>query len=109
MGEPLTPDAKSIIGQKPSRFPDEVDGPIGQGLRVLLPVMANEEIRARHPAVARPGRRAATIELERLSGQQAAGRLDRSPSRAAAFSPRSTRRSRAFDPARPRPFVGFAE
>jgi hypothetical protein len=49
-GELLTPDAKSIIGQGLSRFLNVVDGLIGQGLRVLVLVTTNEEIRSLHPA-----------------------------------------------------------
>jgi hypothetical protein len=70
-GELLTPDAKSIIGQGLSRFLNVVDGLIGQGLRVLVLVTTNEEIRALHPAVSRPGRCAANIEFGPLSPEEA--------------------------------------
>ena len=72
-GELLTPDAKSIIGQGLSRFLNVVDGLIGQGLRVLVLVTTNEEIRTLHPAVSRPGRCAANIEFMPLSREEAAG------------------------------------
>jgi hypothetical protein len=71
-GELLTPDAKSIIGQGLSRFLNVVDGLIGQGLRVLVLVTTNEELRRLHPAVARPGRCAANIEFEPLGEDEAA-------------------------------------
>src|SRR5262249_28231732 len=74
-GELLTPDAKSIIGQGLSRFLNVVDGLIGQGLRVLVLVTTNEEIRALHPAVSRPGRCAANIEFGPLSPEEAEGWL----------------------------------
>ncbi len=66
-GELLQPDAKAIIGQGLSRFLNVVDGLIGQGLRVLVLVTTNEEIRKLHPAVARPGRSAANVHFAALS------------------------------------------
>jgi hypothetical protein len=74
-GELLTPDAKSVIGQGLSRFLNVVDGLIGQGLRVLVLVTTNEEIRRLHPAVSRPGRCAANIEFTPLSPDEAAAWL----------------------------------
>ena len=74
-GELLTPDAKSIIGQGLSRFLNVVDGLIGQGLRVLVLVTTNEELRRLHPAVARPGRCAANIEFDPLGEDEAAAWL----------------------------------
>jgi hypothetical protein len=65
-GELLQPDAKAVIGQGLARFLNLVDGLIGQGLRVLVLVTTNEEIRKLHPAVARPGRCAADIRFVRL-------------------------------------------
>src|SRR3989442_15390647 len=76
-GELLTPDAKSVIGQGLSRFLNVVDGLIGQGLRVLVLVTTNEEIKKLHPAVARPGRCAANVEFTSLSGEEANAWLDR--------------------------------
>ena len=70
-GELLTPDAKSIIGQGLSRFLNVVDGLIGQGLRVLVLVTTNEELRRLHPAVARPGRCAANVPFAPLSDVEA--------------------------------------
>jgi hypothetical protein len=74
-GELLTPDAKSIIGQGLSRFLNVVDGLIGQGLRVLVLVTTNEELRRLHPAVARPGRCAANIGFLPLGAEEAAAWL----------------------------------
>ena len=74
-GELLTPDAKTVIGQGLSRFLNVVDGLIGQGLRVLVLVTTNEEIRKLHPAVARPGRCAANIAFSPLSPEEAAAWL----------------------------------
>ena len=69
-GELLTPDAKSVIGQGLARFLNLVDGLIGQGLRVLVLVTTNEEIRKLHPAVARPGRCAADIDFRPLTAEE---------------------------------------
>jgi hypothetical protein len=74
-GELLTPDAKSVIGQGLSRFLNVVDGLIGQGLRVLVLVTTNEEIKSLHPAVARPGRAAANVDFLPLSRTEASAWL----------------------------------
>jgi hypothetical protein len=76
-GELLTADARAVIGQGLSRFLNVVDGLIGQGLRVLVLVTTNEEIRKLHPAVARPGRCAANVEFEPLSATEASEWLER--------------------------------
>jgi hypothetical protein len=70
-GELLQPDAKAVIGQGLARFLNLVDGLIGQGLRILVLVTTNEEIRKLHPAVARPGRCAADIEFTPLGEEEA--------------------------------------
>ena len=74
-GELLQPDAKAIIGQGLSRFLNVADGLIGQGLRVLVLVTTNEEIKKLHPAVARPGRSAANVRFDALSADEATGWL----------------------------------
>ena len=71
-GELLAADARAAAGQGLARFLNVVDGLIGQGLRVLVLVTTNEEIRRLHPAVARPGRCAANVEFEPLSVDEAA-------------------------------------
>ncbi len=70
-GELLQPDAKAVIGQGLSRFLNLADGLIGQGLRVLVLVTTNEEIRKLHPAVARPGRSAANVLFAPLGDEEA--------------------------------------
>jgi hypothetical protein len=70
-GELLSADARERAGQGLSRFLNVVDGLIGQGLRVLVLVTTNEEIRKLHPAVARPGRCAANVEFTSLSRDEA--------------------------------------
>jgi len=69
-GELLQPDAKAVIGQGLSRFLNLADGLIGQGLRVLVLVTTNEEIRKLHPAVARPGRSAANVLFAPLAREE---------------------------------------
>jgi len=76
-GELLAADARMQSGQGLSRFLNVVDGLIGQGLRVLVLVTTNEELRKLHPAVARPGRCAANIEFEALSAEEVAAWLER--------------------------------
>jgi hypothetical protein len=76
-GELLQADARAVMGQALSRFLNVVDGLIGQGLRVLVLVTTNEEIRKLHPAVARPGRSAANIEFTALGRDEAGAWLER--------------------------------
>jgi ATPase family protein associated with various cellular activities (AAA) len=76
-GELLAADARDVMGQALSRFLNVVDGLIGQGLRILVLVTTNEEVRTLHPAVARPGRCAADIDFTPLSGEEASKWLHR--------------------------------
>lgn len=62
-GELLTSDAKVRTGQGLSRFLNVVDGLIGQGLRIVVLVTTNERLGSLHPAAARPGRCAASVEF----------------------------------------------
>jgi len=62
-GELLAADAKAQTGQGLSRLLNVVDGIIGQGLRVIVLVTTNDELRQLHPAVSRPGRCLAKIEF----------------------------------------------
>ena len=70
-GELLSADARERTGQGLSRFLNVVDGLIGQGLRVIVLVTTNEEIKKVHPAVARPGRCAANVMFEALGREEA--------------------------------------
>ena len=88
-GELLTADARTVIGQGLSRFLNVVDGLIGQGLRVLVLVTTNEEIRKLHPAVARPGRCAANIEFFPLAADEASAWLERHGLEGEARAPRT--------------------
>jgi hypothetical protein len=70
-GELMSADARDRAGQGLSRLLNVVDGLIGQGLRVLVLVTTNEELRSLHPAVQRPGRCASKILFGALSSLQA--------------------------------------
>lgn len=65
-GELLAADAKERTGQALSRLLNTVDGMIGQGLKILVLVTTNEELKKLHPAVSRPGRCAARLTFEEL-------------------------------------------
>jgi hypothetical protein len=60
-GELLAADAKEQTGQGLSRLLNVVDGLVGQGLRVIVLVTTNDDLRSLHPAVSRPGRCAAAV------------------------------------------------
>ncbi len=111
-GELLTPDAKTVIGQGLSRFLNVVDGLIGQGLRVLVLVTTNEEIRKLHPAVARPGRCAANIPFGPLSDDEAAAWLaerDVEPSVDGATTIAALYARAENSGSQPKPSVGFGD
>jgi hypothetical protein len=71
-GELLAADAKEQTGQGLSRLLNLVDGIVGQGLRLLVLVTTNEPLRRLHPAVARPGRAAATVEFGPFEPEESA-------------------------------------
>jgi hypothetical protein len=74
-GELLAADAKEQMGRGLSRLRNLVDGIVGQRVRVLVLVTTNEPLRRLHPAVARPGRRAAKAEFEAFTPEEAAAWL----------------------------------
>jgi hypothetical protein len=76
-GELLGADAKSRTGQGLSRLLNVVDGIIGQGLRVLVLVTTNDDLRVLHPAVSRPGRCLACVEFVPFDEAEAAAWLER--------------------------------
>jgi Domain of unknown function (DUF5925)/ATPase family associated with various cellular activities (AAA) len=86
-GELLNSDARAVIGQGLSRFLNVVDGMIGQGLRILVLVTTNEEIKTLHPAVARPGRCAANVRFLPLTREESERWLSTRGSSAAVDSP----------------------
>ncbi|WP_328460512.1 DUF5925 domain-containing protein [Actinoplanes sp. NBC_00393] len=60
-------EAKSSAGQALSRLLNLTDGLLGQGRNALIAITTNEDLSALHPAVIRPGRCLASIEVGRLS------------------------------------------
>lgn len=70
-GELMSSDARERAGQGLSRLLNVVDGLIGQGLRILVLVTTNEELRRLHSAVSRPGRCASKILFEPLGVEDA--------------------------------------
>jgi len=69
--ELLRSDAKQQTGQSLSRLLNLADGVIGQGLRLLICMTTNEEIGRLHPAVLRPGRCLANIDVRSFSRAEA--------------------------------------
>lgn len=70
--ELIRADAKQGVGQALSRLLNLTDGLMGQGLDVLVSITTNEDLARLHPAVSRPGRCLAEIEVGRLPRQEAA-------------------------------------
>ncbi|MDH4148508.1 MAG: DUF5925 domain-containing protein [Acidimicrobiia bacterium] len=69
--ELVRPDAKNASGQALSRLLNLTDGMVGQGLRVLVCLTTNEPLSRLHPAVTRPGRCLAEVEVGPLSRAEA--------------------------------------
>ena len=70
-------EAKAAAGQALSRLLNLTDGLLGQGRDVLVAITTNEPLAALHPAVVRPGRCLAQIEVGRMSPAEAAAWLGR--------------------------------
>src|SRR5262249_44361861 len=70
-GELLAADAKQQAGQGLSRLLNVVDGLLGESSEALFLVTTNEDLRAIHPAIARPGRCAALVEFDPLGVDEA--------------------------------------
>jgi hypothetical protein len=73
--ELIRPGAKASAGQALSRLLNLTDGLLGQGRQVLVAITTNEDLSHLHPAVTRPGRCLAQIEVGRLPQAQAAAWL----------------------------------
>jgi hypothetical protein len=67
--------AKHQTGQALSRLLNLTDGLLGQGRNVLVGITTNEDLERLHPAVVRPGRCLARIEVGPLSREEAVGWL----------------------------------
>ncbi|HEY9439849.1 MAG TPA: DUF5925 domain-containing protein [Streptomyces sp.] len=64
-------EAKHTAGQALSRLLNLTDGLLGQGRNVLVGVTTNEDLERLHPAVVRPGRCLARIEVGSLTRREA--------------------------------------
>jgi hypothetical protein len=73
--ELIRPGAKASSGQALSRLLNLTDGLLGQGRQVLVAITTNEDITRLHPAVVRPGRCLAQIEVGPLSRSEASAWL----------------------------------
>lgn len=70
-GELVAADARAETGQALSRLLNVSDGLLGQGLNMSTLITTNEPIGKLHPAVLRPGRCAAQIEVPPLDAETA--------------------------------------
>lgn len=70
-GELVAADARAETGQALSRLLNVSDGLLGQGLDLCVLITTNEPIDRLHPAVLRPGRCAAQIEVPPLDVETA--------------------------------------
>lgn len=75
--ELIAKDAKARSGQGLTRLLNTTDGLIGQGLRVLLLITTNENIKELHPAVQRPGRCLANQHFPAFAAAEARDWVDR--------------------------------
>jgi hypothetical protein len=73
--ELIRAEAKAAAGQALSRLLNLTDGLLGQGRDVLVAITTNEPLAGLHPAVTRPGRCLAQIEIGPLSPNEAAAWL----------------------------------
>lgn len=73
--ELIRAEAKLSAGQGLSRLLNLTDGLLGQGRDVLVAVTTNEDLQRLHPAVVRPGRCLAQIEVGRMQPDEASAWL----------------------------------
>lgn len=69
--ELIRSEAKASTGQALSRLLNLTDGMLGQGRNVLVAITTNEDLSRLHPAVVRPGRGLAQLEVGRLTPAEA--------------------------------------
>jgi hypothetical protein len=69
--ELVSGEAKASAGQSLSRLLNLTDGLLGQGRNALIAITTNEDLASLHPAVVRPGRCLASIEVGRLGYAEA--------------------------------------
>jgi Domain of unknown function (DUF5925)/ATPase family associated with various cellular activities (AAA) len=106
--ELIRAEAKSATGQALSRLLNLTDGLLGQGRDVLVAITTNEPFARLHPAVTRPGRCLAQIEVGPLSPEEAAtwlGTPNAGPATLAELY--ALRDGRLTGPSRPADTTGF--
>lgn len=69
--ELISAEAKSVTGQGLARLLNITDGILGKGSKSLIAITTNEDVNKFHPAVTRPGRCLANIEVPPLGVEQA--------------------------------------
>ena len=85
--ELIASSAKERSGQGLARLLNLTDGLLGQGMSLLVAITTNEALNRLHPAVVRPGRCIAQIEVGNLSESEARAWLGRAvPGRAEGYS-----------------------
>jgi hypothetical protein len=89
-------DAKADTGQALSRLLNLTDGLLGQGRNVLVAITTNERFSALHPAVVRPGRSLASVEVGRFSREEAVAWLGAGHPAASAVGPGGTTLAELF-------------
>lgn len=100
-------EAKSATGQALSRLLNLTDGLLGQGRDVLVAITTNEPLASLHPAVVRPGRCLAQIEMSALSAAEATGWLGEDSAEATLAELFARRAGRLPDAVPPAADVGF--
>jgi hypothetical protein len=75
--ELIRSDAKRGAGQALGRLLNLTDGLMGQGLNLIVAITTNEPLARLHPAVVRPGRCIAQVEVGRLAPAEARAWLGR--------------------------------
>ncbi len=79
-------EARQSAGQALSRLLNLTDGIVGQGRKVLIAITTNEDLRSLHPAVTRPGRCLAQVEVRPFPPAEAAQWLEGQGAAAAAVT-----------------------
>ena len=75
--ELIRAEAKSGTGQSLARLLNVTDGMVGQGCKAMVCITTNERLGRLHPAITRPGRCLAEIEVGPLPGPEARAWLGR--------------------------------
>jgi hypothetical protein len=79
--ELIKAEAKEATGQGLARLLNLTDGLVGDGLRVFICITTNEPFSRLHPAVARPGRCLANVEVGTFPAKEASAWLGRTATR----------------------------